>query len=202
MSNKVLRPSVAIGMEWTRSQVISRSDLHCASCHGLGLVGRDGNQPCPCVLRAIFRECLRKYNSIGVVQNCSRTAPSLSHVNAGNRHALVFGRRAEEYRADFYLAAKRSLAADEWNLFKVCILGGNAWRHCCEVLKLAKGEFFHKLYRIQARLGRVLAELKPCAVHPINEYYSRPGKGCEVIVIPASMRRNCCTLNIPLQVAA
>jgi hypothetical protein len=35
-----------------------------------------------------------------------------------------------------------------------------------------RGTFFHSIYRIEQRLGRVFAELEPYALYPLREYFS------------------------------
>jgi hypothetical protein len=34
-----------------------------------------------------------------------------------------------------------------------------------------RGDFFHAVYRIEQRLGRVFAELQPYPLFPLNEYF-------------------------------
>jgi hypothetical protein len=34
-----------------------------------------------------------------------------------------------------------------------------------------RGTFFHSIYRIEQRLGRVFAELEPYALYPVSEYF-------------------------------
>jgi hypothetical protein len=34
-----------------------------------------------------------------------------------------------------------------------------------------RGTFFHSVYRIEHRLGRVFAELEPYALFPLDEYF-------------------------------
>jgi hypothetical protein len=36
---------------------------------------------------------------------------------------------------------------------------------------LDRGTFFHSIYRIEQRLGRVFAELEPYALYPLSEYF-------------------------------
>jgi len=34
-----------------------------------------------------------------------------------------------------------------------------------------RGEFFHNIYRIEQKLGRAFAELKPFPLYPLDEYF-------------------------------
>jgi hypothetical protein len=40
-----------------------------------------------------------------------------------------------------------------------------------------RGNFFHAVYRIEQKLGRVFRELEPYALFPVNEYFHGPAKG-------------------------
>lgn len=148
------------GIEWwTRSRVIALADVGCSSCHGCGLVGRLGDQPCDCVLRAIYRGCLRRYREIGAAQLGGRTRSSLAFVDAGGRSPLAYARSSEDFRAEFYLSSKRVLSGDDWKLFTLSALEELDWRTCCELLRLEKVDFFNRLYRMQARVGRAMGEI-------------------------------------------
>ena len=85
---------------------------------------------------------------------------------------VVWGRKDEEYIADFLGLAKRSLDEEEHRIFRMHYLLGANWRMCCERLAIDKGQFFHSIYRIEQRLGRVMKETKPYSLYPVDEYYS------------------------------
>ena len=34
-----------------------------------------------------------------------------------------------------------------------------------------RGTYFHSIYRIENRLGRIFAEVKPYPIYPIDEYF-------------------------------
>jgi hypothetical protein len=40
-----------------------------------------------------------------------------------------------------------------------------------------RGNFFHAVYRIEQKLGRVFRELEPYALFPVNEYFHGAPKG-------------------------
>ena len=73
--------------------------------------------------------------------------------------------------ADFCLVSKRALEPDEYQIFRSHFLLGADWRLCCRHLKMDRGSFFHQLYRIEQKLGRVFRELRPHALFPLDEYF-------------------------------
>ena len=48
---------------------------------------------------------------------------------------------------------------------------GADWKLCCRILKIDKGDFFHKVYRIEEILGQTFLELKPYPLFPLYEYF-------------------------------
>jgi hypothetical protein len=76
-----------------------------------------------------------------------------------------------EYLADFILVARRTLTEPEYRLFNYHFLLGADWKLCCRRLGMDRGTFFHEVYRIQRRLGRVFRELQPYALFPLDEYF-------------------------------
>jgi hypothetical protein len=84
----------------------------------------------------------------------------------------VWGRKDEEYLADFVLVAKRALTRKEHQLFRYHYLLGADWRLCCRQLKMEKGLFFHAIYRIEQKLGRIFRELQPYPLYPLDEYFN------------------------------
>ena len=178
-------------MEWTRSETLALASTSCTFCRGMGLRGdRMGAwRPCSCVFRAIFRACYARF------RQCVEKDKHLSHVRlefspAGGHH-VSWGRKDEEYIADFYLITKRTLSPEEWRVFNFHFLLGADWKLCCRRLKMERGPFFHTIYRIENRLGKTFRELKPYALFPTDEYFN----GCTVNETPVSpkvvpLRRN------------
>ena len=74
--------------------------------------------------------------------------------------------------ADFVLIAKRALNPPEHRLFRYHFLLGADWRLCCQQLKVEKGQFFHAVYRIEQKLGRLFRELQPYPLYPLDEYFN------------------------------
>jgi hypothetical protein len=74
--------------------------------------------------------------------------------------------------ADFCLVSRRTLEDFEYRIFRSHYLLGADWRLCCRQLNIDRGNFFHYVYNIEDRLGRVFAELTPYALYPVSEYFA------------------------------
>ena len=134
----------------------------------------------------------------------------MSHVRlaliSGKDRREVWGRRDEEYIADFCLVSKRVLDDSEHKLFRFHFLLGADWRLCCRQLKMERGSFFHEVYRIQQKLGRVFMELEPYALYPLDKYFGgtykkdlRP-ESAKILRMPVDTRRR--SLRPPLKKVA
>jgi hypothetical protein len=56
---------------------------------------------------------------------------------------------------------------------------------------MERGDFFHAVYRIEQRLGRVFAELEPYALYPLSEYFGgiiRKEPGLSLLAVPLQLR--------------
>ncbi len=169
-------------MEWTRSETIALARQSCTHCHGLGLKSVfDINPiPCNCVYRAIFRACYARFRHC-VTKEKHMSRASLELI-PGREGKLTWGRKDEEYIADFCLVSRRTLDEFENQIFKFHFLLGADWRLCTKRLKIDRGNFFHAVYRIEQKLGRVYRELDPYSLFPLDEYFrgsyrQAPGKG-------------------------
>lgn len=74
--------------------------------------------------------------------------------------------------ADFCLVSRRTLDEFEYRIFRYHHLLGADWRLCCRQLKMDRGEFFHAVYRVEQKLGKVFAELEPYPLYPLREYFN------------------------------
>jgi hypothetical protein len=161
-----------MAMEWTRSDTLGIANHSCVRCHGLGLAGgrMSSKEPCNCVLRAIFRICFAKFHQVATQE---KRLSQVTLDGAGPQcRKVVWGRKDEEYIADFLSMAKRNLDEAEHRIFRMHYLLGANWRMCCGRLGLDKGQFFHTVYRIEQKVGRALRETRPYAMYPIDEYYA------------------------------
>ncbi len=131
----------------------------------------------------------------------------VSAENAGGRNRRpVWGRKDEEYIADFCLTARNTLDEFDYKVFRFHYLLGADWKLCCRQLKIERGNFFHAVYRIQQRLGRRLRELEPYALFPLDEYFGGSVRGPvsaetrKILMMPAPKKRR--ALQPPVRKAA
>jgi len=89
----------------------------------------------------------------------------------GQDRRAVWGRKDEEYIADFCSVSRHNLSDFEYKIFRFHFVLGADWRLCCRQLKMDKGVFFHAVYRIQQKLGRAFREVRPYALFPLDEYF-------------------------------
>ncbi|MBN9662484.1 MAG: hypothetical protein J0H49_30075 [Acidobacteria bacterium] len=158
-------------MEWTRSETLALAYNACAHCFGMGVRSLRGGRlkPCSCVLRTIFRACYARFqSSVEKQRHLSLTSLDGTH-RGGCRN--TWGRKNEEYVADFYLVTRRALKEADWKIFCAHYLLGADWRLCTRQLKLDRGQYFHSIYRIEARLGLVYRTLAPYPLFPTDEYF-------------------------------
>jgi len=159
-------------MEWNRSETLALAAAKCSQCAGYGLRTRnsDGSgEPCGCVLRAIFRKCYERFEECAT--ETDHTGWLVPDMGASRDLPGTWSRKNEEYVADFLLIAKRTLTPEENQLFRFRFVLGADWKLCCRRMKLERGDFFHQIYRIQAKLGRVFRELQPYGLFPADEYF-------------------------------
>ncbi|MCL5746164.1 MAG: hypothetical protein M1541_19915 [Acidobacteria bacterium] len=181
----------------------------CTQCFGLGLrAGRCGKPvPCGCVLRAIFRACFSRFRYCATKEKYMSRA-SLEFTG-GREKRFTWSRKDEEYVADFCLVSRRSLSAEEYRVFKFHFLLGADWKLCCRQFRMDRGNFFHMVYRIETRLGRIFRELEPYCLYPLDEYFgttprrdsvnpNEPGPKVMAARVPLARR----TLIPPLRKAA
>jgi hypothetical protein len=82
----------------------------------------------------------------------------------------------EEFIADFTLVARRNLTDEEHRLFRFHFLLGADWKLCSRKLGMERGNFFHAVYRIEQKLGRVFRELEPYPLFPLDDYFHGPSR--------------------------
>lgn len=173
-------------MEWTQSDTLALAAPQCNACIGLGLrVARRGSMaPCNCVLRAIFRACFDRYRDcVSREKYVSRV--SFTFGDCGRRKG-TWGRKDEEYTADFCLVSRRTLTELEHRIFRQHFLLGADWKLCCQRLQMDRGNFFHAVYRIEQKLGRVFRELEPYALFPVDDYFHGPAKRVSSSLVPVA----------------
>jgi hypothetical protein len=157
-------------MEWSRSETVGMSKVLCMRCKGAGLraLKNDKKKPCNCVLRAVFRVCFRRFVECAGGESFGRIS---AERGTAWSHSGGWGRKEEEYMADFCLIAKRTLDEDEHRVFRFHFLLGADYRLCCRKLNMDRGTFFHFVYRIQRKLGRAFKETQPYPLFPLDDYF-------------------------------
>ena len=158
-------------MQWNRSNTIGLARQSCTLCHGHGIrtIRKATEVPCNCVFRSIFRACYNRFReceSLG-----ERISPVTLELCRGTEGHRVYSRKREEYICDFDLVSRRALRGAEQQLFRFHFLLGADWKLCCRQLHMERGEFFHSVYHIEEKLGRIFAELRPYALYPLDEYF-------------------------------
>ncbi len=163
-------------MDWTRSETLVLAMHNCTQCHGSGLrMGNKGTlSPCNCVMRAIFRICYDRFLRC-VTQERHLSRVSLE-AHSGRQRPSTWGRKDEEYIADFTLITKRVLDDFEYRLFRYHFILGADWKLCGRKLHIDRGNFFHAVYRIEQKLGRAFRETEPYSLFPLDEYFHGPSR--------------------------
>jgi len=174
-------------MQWSRSNSIGLAKASCTHCQGLGMRPvHDGREaPCDCVFRAVFRTCFNRFRDFAAEGEHTGTV-SLEFCR-GRDGRRSYSRKREEYLADFCLVSRRVLDDYEHRIFRFHFVLGADWRLCCRQLQMDRGSFFHEVYRIEQRLGRVFAELQPYALFPLSDYFGgtiRKEPGRSLVAVP------------------
>jgi hypothetical protein len=182
--------------DWNRTEILALAKESCTQCQGYGLrrSSRKGPaSPCNCVLRGIFRACYARFRQCVAKQQHVSTV-RLEQVGGKDRR-MTWGRKDEEYVADFCLVSRRVLDEEEHRIFKFHYLLGADWKLCCRRLNMDRGTFFHHVYRIQQKLGKVFRELEPYALYPLDEYFGGtvrrelPEESRKILSMPIVSRR-------------
>jgi len=170
--------------------------MQCTTCHGLGLrltAKRSKEVPCNCVFRAIFRACFQRFRRS--VEKEKHLSKCTMQFTGGRERSFSWGRKDEEYIADFLLMTRRLLDDAEYRIFKIHYLLGADWRLCTKKLNMDRGEFFHVIYKIEARLGREFREQQPYGLYPLDEYFSGATRD---VVTPCAVRQGPQPLRPPM----
>jgi hypothetical protein len=94
----------------------------------------------------------------------------------GRQRPNTWGRKDEEFIADFSLVSRRALSESEYRLFRYHFLLGADWKLCTRKLEIDRGNFFHSVYRIEQKLGRTFRELQPYPLFPLDDYFHGPSR--------------------------
>lgn len=150
-------------IEYSEWHFLANAD--CGACKGTGIKRA---HTCPCVYRAVCRMVIDKFRELTI-------APG-----KGQR-----GRVNAEYRADVYLIARRTLGKPvDWAIFRFHFLLGADWKLCARRLRIDKGTFFHRVYRIGALLGQAYLEMEPYPLFPSEAYFKRSSLAVDIAPFP------------------
>lgn len=156
------------------SHLITLANSRCLACDGRGIKSIDNTSVCKCVYRRVFAACLDCF------RNCLHKSPMngtrLEMVSRAKNCHQVYGRKNEEYMADFLLLAKRTLDGPdslEYKLFNFHLLLGATGKLVMDRLglRVPKPTFYHRIERIEEKLGEAFAETKPYGIYPLDEYF-------------------------------
>lgn len=171
-------PAVPTEMPHTQTEDMILAAEDCTLCRGFGQIRNQvRTNTCSCVHRAVFRECTERYQSIQFEPRMSKVRYDFAR---GNQRVL-FSRPNEEYCADFLLLARRVLPETEHMLFRLRYLANAPWQVVAEKLGYNAGRYWHEMYRMQARFGQALRDVRPFPLYPVQEYFGsrRPKDGHE-----------------------
>lgn len=144
---------------WGRSETLALALHQCVKCRGTGmLLGAWPVMPCGCVLRVIYHTCHELY------ERCLN----------GDRSPA--DRKCEEYVADFTLIAQRTLTGQDRDLFRYYVLQRRGWQYCASQLGISRGNFFHRVYQIEEKLGSAFRNTLPYPLFPLPEYFHGASK--------------------------
>jgi hypothetical protein len=147
--------------KWDRSNVLALAKEDCTQCRGFGLRERAATgrkHPAIVYSGRYFAPATRAFD-IAASGEKHVSHARLEQVN-GKEHRHTWGMKDEEFMADFCLVAKRYLTPLEHRIFRFHYLLGADWKLCCRQMKMDRGDFFHTVYRLQQKLGRIFKELK------------------------------------------
>jgi hypothetical protein len=196
-------------MTWNHSNTFAMAKTGCVHCNGLGMreVRGEKEVPCNCVLRSVFRACYARFKSCVVSQGHPGRV-SLESYGKGRDSHKSYGRKNEEYMADFCIITRRTLNPFDYKVFKFHYLLGEDWKLCCRQVNMDRGNFFHAIYTIEQKLGRVFATLRPYGLYPLGEYFGgtvstdrttpSDGPATHLHVLRPPMREVMATAELPL----
>jgi hypothetical protein len=137
------------------------------------------------VLRAIFKACHRKFESVAKSPKGAGIV-CLDRTGSGRINHMYFSRKSEEYTADFYLMCRRTLTPAEWTIFKFRYLLGADTALCARRLATTVQALSVRCYHIEVKLGYAFRDTVPFGLWPLDQYFSDTVRGEKVApTVPA-----------------
>jgi len=159
-------PALAITSAPAHRDTIDRpwylSRHKCTYCAGQGRVVSDGQiKDCACVHRAVFDIVMRRVEMV----HKGYRLPSVARRPRRGGFAML----DQELAADVHLIARRTLDARDFTVYVLACEHGVTWRVGCQLTRLDRGNWFHRVYSLQRRLGRAFLAY---GLYPLGKYYS------------------------------
>src|SRR5215469_16540888 len=142
-----------------RSEYVLHALSNCPHCAGSGLAGLKKKNHCRCVRRGIFRAVLSYVNYLTAYPRLVHPM-RLDGVSKRVYRPAVIG-LDQDYLADFYLLAKRTLDPLKFAIFRYYHLFGASQKLCCDRLGMDRGTFYNAVYSIEEAIGRAMVTLQP-----------------------------------------
>lgn len=157
-------------------EIRALAKARCETCMGLGqrlnLKTGQPQGPCRCAIFRLFRICHNKY------RDCGRNMEHYSAVSftrtGGGPGGRNFGRKNEEYRADFFLIASRTLrrGTAEHRFFKIRYIEDNGRAETQRALHLTRAEYDRLDDRVVYAAGKAFMTNEPSTIYPFDSYFS------------------------------
>jgi hypothetical protein len=141
-----------------RSHLIALASQFCTKCEGTSI--QQNGSDCPCAYRAICRGVIRRWRDDHHRKLSTRN----------NRRG--WDMPSVEFCTDVIGVARKSLDPAEWRVWESAVLDRLTWKAAIDKLGMAKGAYFHTLYRAEAKLGRAFIDALPYELYPVANYYS------------------------------
>jgi hypothetical protein len=180
-------------MQWNRKELSVLASSNCTICQGFGVRRERHGEPvpCGCALRSIFRACHARFRAC-VMRGKHKGPANFDRAPGARGYKGTWGRKEEEFTADFVIVARRNLDAWQYQLFRFQYLLGADPNLVRKRLGLQRGAYFHAMYRIEEHLGQTYTELQPYALYPTKDYFSfrsrTPVEPCDprTVIMPSA----------------
>jgi hypothetical protein len=165
---------------WNERHALALSSGTCAGCNGSGF--RTGDV-CYCVWRKVFRICYERFK---VIAGDNKSLEHVSKALDGNwptpDRDCPQGENMSypdiDFTCDFVLIARRALPCPlDWELFRLSFLLGADHKFCARKMKIERGDFFHRKYQVEERLGHAYAHTLPYPLYPLDDYFTTEQNG-------------------------
>ena len=101
---------------------------------------------------------------------------------------LLYGYKNIEFGVDMDLIAKRALTPMQYFIFTRYHTWGLVWSSVCYKVGMNRGNFFHEVYAIEARLGQALMETN---LFPPQKYFARQLVEHSQVGVPTKAKPGC-----------